>query len=300
MPNNKLIPLEWDEDAVRMLSIIAPQDEEKARVWWELYAPLAYQAILDAGILADRDDLPRSDIEFERWMQDQTADVGNEEKKKKWWMLGIFFFFTASRYVSMQNVMMPAERVRYVLDRTLINARADMQLLCDGLRHGGLALDDWQIKMTDIIRVVHTASAVLAYGGFGRMSPDAWAGVQNGISEQLDYLTNFANQIGSGQQRLDGTLCRRMRLYLEAGRRTYHIVETGIMEGNGYDQYRNVLGMAEHCSECVEETDKGWVAIGELSEIGTRLCMTNCQCHYEYRMEPDGDDPSLGDNLTET
>ena len=30
MPNNNLIPLNWDEDAIRLLSLIAPQDPEKA------------------------------------------------------------------------------------------------------------------------------------------------------------------------------------------------------------------------------------------------------------------------------
>jgi hypothetical protein len=283
MPNNNLIPLHWDEEAVRLLSMIAPTDSAKAQIWWETYAPVAYQAMLDAGILEDRDNLPRSDEEFEQWLQNQMQDE-DQERKRRWWALGILFFFSSWRYITMDNYTVPPDTVRAILDRTLANARADARLLCDSLRNGTSNLAVWQSKMADIIKTVHMASAVLARGGFGRMSGDDWTRVQDKIREQMTYLDNFASQIASGQQRLDGTLCRRMQLYLEAGRGTYHDIEQRMMEDRGYDEYRNVLGSAEHCDECVAESERGWVKLGELVPIGSRICNKNCKCTYEYRI----------------
>jgi len=283
-----MIPLGWDEDAIRLLSMIAPTDEQKAQIWWETYAPLAYQAILEAGVLDDRDELPRTDIEFERWLQTQMNDEG-QDKKRRWWALGVLFFFTSWRYITMDNYTVPPSSIRSILDRTLANARNDARLLCDSLRGGGISLADWQVRMTDIIKAVHMVSAVLARGGYGRMSPDDWVKTQDRIREQIAYLDNFASQIASGQQRLDGTLCRRMQLYLEAGRGTYHDVERNVMEDRGYDEFRNVLGAAEHCDDCVAMSDLGWVKIDstQMIPIGSRLCNKNCKCTYDYRIAQD-------------
>ena len=272
MPNNNLIPLEWDEEAVRLLSMIAPQDEDAARIWWEAYAPMAYQAILDAGVLDDRDNIPRSDEEFERWLQTQMDD-GGEERKRRWWALGILFFFTSWRYVTQGNATVPPNLARSILDRTLANARRDMRALCDSLRSGGMPLADWQSRMSDTIRSIHMASAVLARGGFGRMSPDDWTRVQERIREQITYLDNFASQIASGQQRLDGTLCRRMQLYLEAGRGTYHDIERNVMEDRGYDEFRNIRSASESWEDCIAMEGLGWITIysSEMIPIGSRL-----------------------------
>lgn len=285
MPNSNLIPLHWDEDAVRLLSLIAPGDEQKAQIWWETYAPVAYQAILEAGILEDRDDLPRSDAEFELWMASQ-VDQENQEKKRRWWALGLLFFFASWRFVTMDNYSVPPMTVRSILDRTLSNTKVDARALCDSLRMGSIGLADWQVQMGDLIKTVHMASAVLARGGFGRMSPDDWTAVQGRVSEQLSYLDNFASQIGSGKQRLDGTLCRRMQLYMEAGRGTYHDVEVNLMGDRGYDEFRNIRSASESCSQCIAMEDMDWVSINspDMIPIGSRLCNKNCKCHYEYRI----------------
>lgn len=284
MSPNNLIPIGWDEDAVRLLSMIAPQDTAAASVWWETYAPLAYQAILDAGLLSDRDNLPRNDEEFEEWLQEQ-VDEGRD-RKRRWWALGIFIFFASWRFVTMINRTITPQMVRGILDQTLFSARQDAKALCQSLLTGSISLADWQLRMVDIIRSVHIAAAALARGGFGRMSPDDWLAISNQINEQIAYLNNFANQISSGEQAFNGTICRRMQLYLEAGRGTYHEVERSIMEERGYDEFRNVRTALESCEECIEMENLGWVPIDSprMVPIGNRLCNKNCKCYYEYRI----------------
>lgn len=55
-----------------------------------------------------------------------------------------------------------------------------------------------------------------------------------------------------------------------------------------YDLERLVLGEAEHCRECLEDAEKGFVPIGMLRPIGSRLCRTNCYCHMEYASSATG------------
>jgi len=103
------------------------------------------------------------------------------------------------------------------------------------------------------------------------------------VKEQYHYLANFAAQIESGQQRLDGTFLRRVTLYTQAPRGTYHDYETRGKQEQGYTECRNELGAADHCEQCVGETARGWVPIGALVPIGQRLCLSNCRCSVIYR-----------------
>ena len=67
----------------------------------------------------------------------------------------------------------------------------------------------------------------------------------------------------------------------------YFETEADARSGQGYTEYRNVLGLAEkHCDgagSCLGESSRGWVAIGSLIPIGARTCGGNCLCSYEYR-----------------
>ena len=90
-----------------------------------------------------------------------------------------------------------------------------------------------------------------------------------------EFLDNFARQIADGTQRLDGTFLRRVALYNNAGRETYHLFERNAMRNSGYDEERRVLGQADHCDECVSESAAGWRPIGQMIPIGQRICKTN-------------------------
>ena len=55
------------------------------------------------------------------------------------------------------------------------------------------------------------------------------------IREQYDYINRFAQQVASGEQKLDGTLTRRAQMYAEAGRNTYEATVWAEMKKRGRD-----------------------------------------------------------------
>ncbi|MDR3582593.1 MAG: hypothetical protein P4L67_04940 [Candidatus Pacebacteria bacterium] len=57
-----------------------------------------------------------------------------------------------------------------------------------------------------------------------------------------------------------------------------------------FDQERLVLGEAEHCGDCLEDSARGFVPIGSLRSIGDRQCRQNCHCHLTYRLGDDGEE----------
>jgi hypothetical protein len=56
-----------------------------------------------------------------------------------------------------------------------------------------------------------------------------------------------------------------------------------------------VLGVAEHCQDCVDYYDRGWCAAGQLPVPGVDSeCSTHCRCTMEHRQVPAAE---LGDWL---
>jgi hypothetical protein len=53
----------------------------------------------------------------------------------------------------------------------------------------------------------------------------------------------------------------------------------------GYRFERNILAASEHCQGCLDETAKGWVALGRLVPVGQRLCLTRCYCRLQFARE---------------
>lgn len=56
-----------------------------------------------------------------------------------------------------------------------------------------------------------------------------------------------------------------------------------------FDQEHRVLGIAEHCEDCVTYSAMGWMPVGSLPAIGDQsACRQNCYCYFEYRSGNNG------------
>ena len=195
----------------------------------------------------------------------------------------------SQRYVNAVTKRFVARtQVRQALDITLDRSRNEVARLSRELVNGRINLADWQRATAREIKNMHMASAALAKGGWAQMTPQDTGRVGRIIRDEYAYLANFAQQIKSGQQKLDGSLVTRANLYAQAPRGTYHAIEQRGMMEQGKTECRNVLGPADHCegaNSCIEQTAKGWVPIGggAMVPIGSRLCLSNCRCRLEYR-----------------
>jgi len=296
MPRSRLIPLDWDRDAVAILSAIAPSDLDDAKIWWEFFAPTLYQAIMDAHFV-ELGDIPTDEEELKAWLRNYIDELEEEdletESKKAWFAAGLLLVFAGGRYWRQNGVQVPWPDVRNALDVSLLGAKLNTQALCNQLRNGDISLASWQQQMAHDIKTTQVAATVAASGGADAVSPAALRLLTQRVNVQLDYLANFATAIAGGMS-LDGTVCRLMKMYINGARGTFHAVESFLAVQSGWNEYYNILGATEdHCTGsggCIEVEAAGWQPVGSLPEIGARNCMSNCLCSWKYRNSLTGEE----------
>lgn len=176
-----------------------------------------------------------------------------------------------------------SKELRGAIDKAIDKSGKEIGKLSQELKEGRMSLADWQTAMGQEIKNSHLASVAAAKGGWHQMTAADYGRAGGRIRGQLWYLNRFAQQIESGKQRLDGSFLHRSKMYIEAARETYHIQLREEMKKAGMTKEKNILGVADHCDDCLGETAKGWVDIGELTLIGQRQCLKNCKCRIEYK-----------------
>lgn len=188
---------------------------------------------------------------------------------------GRFRDLTSGRFV--------AEReVRDAVDRTADLASRRMGEAAARFRAGQITADAWLSEYLALIKSSQIAAALAAHGGRQNMTPQAYGYLGYQIKVQYRYARQMVADVLDGRQRLNGRLDARARLYGQAARTTYTDVRRRESAAAGMAWERNVLGVSEHCRQCVEQTERGWVPIGSLLPPGRRTCRSNCRCSLAY------------------
>lgn len=105
------------------------------------------------------------------------------------------------------------------LDRFVDRAgRASARELTIQLRDGRIALPEWQTAMARAVKNVNYAAVAAASGGVENMTAVERGRAGQIIRQQYAYLRNFAAEIESGKQPLDGRALRRAEMYMQAAR----------------------------------------------------------------------------------
>lgn len=179
--------------------------------------------------------------------------------------------------------------VREALESVIDASALRMNALTQQLKDGEISLASWQADFMQQIKISHVASSAAANGGWSQMTPSDWGFVGSEIKEQYQFLRNFAEQVASGEQPLDGRLMVRSDLYGDAARGTFEDVRQRGMIANGFEEERRVLEAADgnNCDGCIEQAGQGWQPIGTLDPIGDEECQVRCRCLFEYRRMTD-------------
>lgn len=178
--------------------------------------------------------------------------------------------------------MVPFAQVRTALDRFIESAGTRLQALTINLQAGQIGVAEWEAAFAVTLKRMACASAALAKGGWAQMTPADWGRVGWEVRRQYEFLHQFALDIGTGVQPLDGRLNVRANLYAQAARGIYEEVRRAIMREAGATRERRVLGISESCPDCIEYARRGWQPIGTLPRIGDSACRTNCHCTFEW------------------
>ena len=185
--------------------------------------------------------------------------------------LGVWMY--RRRRVSPVAVLSQLERVMAGLEREARAASADYRV----------PADEWAQRMAGISSTSALIAGAFAAGGWARLGV-VRGDVEAQIASELGYLDVFADDVAAGRVPRDGRFTRRAMLYGAAGWAFYMLLRGREAGRRGYGEERNILDPgAEHCQECVVETDKGWVPLGSLVPIGGRQCRNGCRCSMEYR-----------------
>lgn len=183
--------------------------------------------------------------------------------------------------------------VRKELDTYLSAGDDTVQALADALRNREISLADFELAARRLIKNTHLNAIALERGGYANMTPADYGRAGQIIRQQYAYMKNFALDIASGKQRIDGTLSRRLRLYAQAGRNSFYRSHAGHLPGKVTHQ-RSIRTKRDSCWQCIE-LDRKVFAINDSSFPlpGRRVCNHNCGCHLEYLSMVDGEYVSL-------
>lgn len=188
--------------------------------------------------------------------------------------------------------------VRNALESNISVSQANMRALTEQLIAvpPTISLDQWQVDMMREIKQANISASAAARGGWAQMTQSDWGAVGQQVRTQYDYLRNFANEIASGKQRLNGSALVRADLYGQAARGNFEEMRRRMAKLEGMTDEMRVLGEADHCDDCLSAAGH-WAPIGTLPRIGDSQCVTNCRCTFKYR-RPNGNSGWVYDNGT--
>jgi GNAT superfamily N-acetyltransferase len=193
-------------------------------------------------------------------------------------------------YASTTGRRVPKDEVDSVLDDIEASVRDQMAVATAEYAQGIIDIEDWHRSAQEIISSGHMSAAALAGGGFNQLPGGTANKVKGWIQDQYGFLEDFreALSIQSGEEELSHPYnLNRALMYGGAVRTTFAGVQNGQMEALWHDEVSNKLGASDHCPECRSLTNQGYVPIDEMPVPGTRVCLTNCNCHLVYRQSPD-------------
>jgi len=189
----------------------------------------------------------------------------------------------ANRYVNASGRFVKRAEVVNALEAVTQGAKGEMTNLSKRLAGKQISLADWQVGMRGHIKAVHNAQAAIAKGGWAQMTPSDWGRVGSITKKQYAFLQNFALEIESGKQPLNGNFLRRAGMYADASRGTAADVSRIEAQKDGLTEERRIRFPGDSCPTCISQAELGWQPIGTLNRIGDSECRTNCRCEFDFR-----------------
>lgn len=175
------------------------------------------------------------------------------------------------------------QQVRAALDAVILSAKQETRDLSKQLLDGKLTLVEWQEQMAFNLKMQTLAAAALAKGGWAQMTASDYGKVGGILKREYAYLQRLALQLQSGTVPMDGRVITRAGMYAEATRGIYEDTRREFFTSEGFDLERRILGVADHCQDCIEFANRGWQRINTLPRIGESICRGYCHCHFEFK-----------------
>ena len=183
------------------------------------------------------------------------------------------------RYISAQSVRRDVARLADTAGRDVARQ------LTTALRDGRIGLAEWQVGMARAVKNVNYAAVASASGGVQNMTAVERGRAGAIIREQYAYLRNFAKQIETGEQPLDGRALVRAEMYMDAAKGSFAEQKRAGFAGRhagAVVMVRSHRHKRDSCRSCIGLHGK-WFRMGdpEYMPVGHRECNVNCGCTEE-------------------
>lgn len=187
----------------------------------------------------------------------------------------------------------PMQAVRTQAERYIQQQRNELIKLGYKQSNGDISLEAFQRDAAKLVKEIHLGNMIAALGRQSDLSPEVFLEVGRQLKKQYhagrDWqskkpygLKYLAQDIKDGKLS-DGQLAFRLSMYANSGNKSYWGTKTIIAIKDGKTEAMRVLGVAEHCAECLAMQGT-WRPIREITPIGENCsCRSNCKCSIRYR-----------------
>jgi hypothetical protein len=247
-------------------------DPVEAENWFYENVPSRWHRYVDAIEFEDPEEIPMSADELEAALDDAGVYGPKRGRLRGAFAAGSILFIVGGLYMtrSRRVVDFPRGAVEALIKSGMAMMRMEISLL----QSGAITLSMWEYRSMRLLRMMYSAAGLLA----GRRLES----VAQALAAQYALFGSMVTEIATGSQRM-ASLFRRARRYISFTRAMYYLSVGLSLVEEGFEEERNILGVAEHCGGCVAETERGWVIKGDLVPIGARDCGGECKCSIEHR-----------------
>lgn len=194
---------------------------------------------------------------------------------------------TALRYRYPNGRLVPERTIENRAQRYVEDAGREMRGLTDRLINESLSLPEFEAEMRRLMKDVHINMLRLGAGGRAAATSQHYGKAGAILREQYRFLRGFVDDLRAGRYgSAPGQARARAQMYGKAAYQSYWAARQYAAQAAGYLWKRRVLSPADHCHDCVSQSELGWVPIGDDRITGVRdgstVCNVNCQCSIAY------------------
>lgn len=185
---------------------------------------------------------------------------------------------------------MSADRVREFVRRSLTGSTTASNELAGLVADARLTSGDWRTLMREELKHEYIRQYLLGRGGLGQMKASDWGRIGGMLADQYRYLEGFAAQVAGLTEAQIKSRVFRSAMYFNSAREAFERAQAVAVKRAGLDEERwRRDPAAESCGDCEDNEGQGWQPVGTFPfpGDGNTQCLTNCQCHKEYRRSAD-------------
>lgn len=275
--------LNWTDDQIEAEAIVTDEDIADATEWVRENVP-ALADLLDAETIKRKETKTSLRPTPETGPVTLPPDPRDTKATYRWNP-------RARRYIGTDGRLVSKTAVDAAMDAAVEVGRAEMAGYADALIEGTMDLPAYQIAMKQSIKRMHLTAAATTRGGWANLTPSERGKAAQRIQEQYRYLNQSCLDFESGARPVDGRMRSSSKMYASSARTAYGELDYDAAKDAAEadvstHQERWVRHASDSCGGCVHQESRAWVDLGELPEIGSQQCLSNCKCSKVVRKRP--------------